>query len=96
MPATATAPAPSPNVAYMLGQLMERTEGLPEMRETVARTEERVQALEEKFDKHDAEMRRLRSDNSKWQRTLAFAKGQWKTAAALAAILADHYWRKGH
>jgi hypothetical protein len=89
---------PSNNVTFMLGQLMERTEGLPEMRETVARTEQRVAALEDKFDKHDEDMRRMRVGVANTRTTVARLRGKWQGAAVVLLLAKDvvlHFWPKG-
>lgn len=103
---TAATPAPDTKLLMQLHSglnvLMDRTKDLPQMRDTVARTDERVETLQAAFEKHceatDAEFRRIRTASIATRERVAdtreqvaeqkgFDRGRWKgIALACGAI----------
>lgn len=103
------AAAPAPDQKFLmelhsgLTTLMDRTKDLPDMRERVIRTDERVQALQRAFDAHcndtEAEFRRIRSTStathakaaeqrSQVAEKQAFESGRWKGIALACGAFA--------
>jgi hypothetical protein len=97
------APAPATNVTFMLGQLMDRTECLPELRDDVSTLKADFRHLRDVFDAHskktDEELTRINKIASAEREKFAFLRGKWAGGAALLALLLhflSYLWPKAH
>jgi hypothetical protein len=96
------ATAPTPDVVFMLGQLMERTEGLPQLKKDLAGVIIALAALQEDFETHrietNDELRRIRNGAARTRTWLTNLRTEWKVAIALTALfskeLLEQAWKR--
>lgn len=100
----ASAPTQQLNVQYMLGQLMDRTECLPDMKDDVSTLKSDFRHLREDFDAHtkatDDELKRIRGSAVKTRVTIAGLRGKLQGIALVLLLVKEavvHLWPKaGH
>lgn len=96
------ASAPATNVSYMLGQLMDRTECLPELRDDVSTLKADFRHMRDDFDAHskatDEELRRIRLGSVTTRVSFARLRGKWQGAVIVLLMIKEaamYLWPQG-
>jgi hypothetical protein len=88
------APAPAPiNVQFALGQLMDRTECLPELRNDVATLKSDMRHLRDEFNRHsqatDDAISKISGTATENTNALSYLRGKWQGAVIVVLVLKE-------